>query len=429
MEAHANNGIFDGIRDTAKKRYRQGGNMAMTDIFIKNVKPTDKATGDKHADGGGMYLLVKASGKYWRMDYRHEGKRKTLALGVYPDVSLAKARDRRKDARELLADGIDPGQAKVDDKQAKMAAAANTFEVIAWAWLEKTAATRAATTHDKITSWLKKDVFPFIGNMPVANIRALDVLTTVQKMEARGAIDSAHSVKRLCGQVLRFAVASGLAERDVTTDLKGALSVANQTHHAAITEPKQAGELMRSIFAYSGHPYAIAALKLSPLVFVRPGELRSAEWTEINLDAAEWRIPGIKMKMKVDHLVPLSTQAVELLRSMQDMTGQGKYVFPSIRTQSRCMSENTINAALRGMGYSKEVMTGHGFRAMARTIMDEVLGERVDLIEHQLAHAVKDPNGRAYNRTAHLPARKAMMQRWADYLDVKTRLVIDAFSK
>ncbi len=398
--------------------------MAMTDIFIKTVKPTDKATGDKYADGGGMYLLVKTAGKYWRMDYRHDGKRKTLALGVYPDVSLANARTRRKDARELLAEGIDPGQAKIDGKQAKAAAAANTFEIVARTWLEKTAATRAATTQDKITSWLQKDVFPFIGNLPISTIKPLDVLATVQKMEARGAVDSAHSVKRLCGQVMRFAVATGLTERDVTADLKGALTVAVQKHHAAITEPAQAGALLRSIYAYTGHPYAIVALKLSPLVFVRPGELRTAEWDEIDLDAAQWRIPGAKMKMKVDHLVPLSTQAVELLRSVRGMTGEGKYVFPSIRTHSRCMSENTINAALRGMGYSKEVMTAHGFRAMARTIMDEVMGERVDLIEHQLAHAVKDVNGRAYNRTAHLPARREMMQRWSDYLD-KLRIGAD----
>jgi integrase len=253
--------------------------------------------------------------------------------------------------------------------------------------------------------------------MPVSTIKPLDVLTTVQKMEARGAIDSAHRVKQICGQVLRYGVATGLVERDVTADLKGALSVVPKTNYAAITEPKPAGELMRSIFSYTGHPYAVTALKLSPLLFVRPGELRAAEWTEIDLDTAEWRIPGEKMKMKIDHLVPLSTQAVGILRNVQAMTGHGKYVFPSIRTYERCMSENTINAALRSMGYAKETMTAHGFRAMARTIMDEVLGERVDLIEHQLAHAVKDPNGRAYNRTAHLPARREMMQRWADYLD------------
>jgi integrase len=251
--------------------------------------------------------------------------------------------------------------------------------------------------------------------MPISSIGPRDVLATVQKIETRGAIDTAQRVKQICGQVFRYAVATGSAERDVTADLKGALAAVPKSHYAAITEPKAVGALMRSIFAYAGPPYAIAALKLSPMVFVRPGELRSAEWAEIDLDAAEWQISGAKMKMKIDHIVPLSTQAVELLRHMQTMTGNGKYVFPSIRTTNRCMSENTINAALRSMGYSKELMTAHGFRAMARTIMDEVLGERVDLIEHQLAHAVKDPNGRAYNRTAHLPARREMMQRWADY--------------
>lgn len=391
--------------------------MALTDTFVKNVKPTDKPAGDKYPDGGGMYLLLKQAGKYWRMDYRYLGKRKTLALGVYPEVSLAKARQRREKARELLADGIDPGQAKREEKQSKADAAAHTFEAVARQWLKKTVANRATSTQEKVTTWLEKDVFPSIGSKPISTIGPRDVLTTVQKMEARGAIDSAHRVKQICGQVFRFAVATGSAERDVTADLKGALSAVPKANYAAITEPKQAGDLMRSIFAYTGHPYALAALKLSPLVFVRPGELRSAEWVEIDLDAAQWRIPGSKMKMGVDHMVPLSMQAVEVLREMHSLTGHGKYVFPSIRTGERCMSENTINAALRGMGYSKEAMTAHGFRAMARTIMDEVLGERVDLIEHQLAHAVKDPNGRAYNRTAHLPARREMMQRWADYLE------------
>ena len=216
---------------------------------------------------------------------------------------------------------------------------------------------------------------------------------------------------------MRYAVAVGLTERDVTTDLRGALAAIPESHFAAITDPKQAGDLMRSIFDYSGHPCTVAALKLTPLVFVRPGELRTSEWVEIDLDAAEWRIPARKMKMKIDHTVPLSIQAVELLRGVLPITGHGQFVFPSLRTGERPMSENTINAALRSMGYSKDVHTAHGFRAMARTIMDEVMGERVDLIEHQLAHAVKDPNGRAYNRTAHLPARRVMMQNWANYLD------------
>lgn len=390
--------------------------MPLTDTFVKQVKPV-KPSGDKYADGDGMYLLVKPVGKYWRMDYRYLGKRKTLALGIYPEVPLAKARKRREKARELLADGIDPGQAKQKEKQARINAAAHTFEVVARTWLKKTSANRAASTQEKVTNWLEKNVIPFIGNKPISEIRSRDVLMAVQKMEARGAIDSAHRVKQICGQVFRYAVATGIAERDVTSDLKGALATVPKGNYAAITEPKLVGNLMRSIHEYAGHPYATTALKLAPLVFVRPGELRSAEWVEIDLDAAEWRIPSRKMKMGVDHIVPLSRQAVEMLRTIHALTGHGKYVFPSIRTDERCMSENTLNAALRSMGYSKEVMTAHGFRAMARTILDEILDERVDFIEHQLAHMVKDPNGRAYNRTAHLPARHAMMQRWADYLD------------
>lgn len=390
--------------------------MALTDTFVKQVKLV-KSTGDKYTDGEGMYLLVLPSGKYWRMDYRFLGKRKTLALGVYPATSLAKARQRRADVREKLADGIDPALAKRAERDAMTVAASQTFELVAREWLLKSAADRAETTQIKVTGWLEKDVFPFIGKMPISAIKPRDVLVTVQKMETRGAVDSAHRVKQICGQVFRFAVASGLAERDVTADLRGALATPATTNYAAITDPSAVARLMRSIHGYAGHPYSIAALRLSPLVFQRPGEVRAMEWTELDLDAAEWRIPGSKMKMKNDHIVPLATQVVEILRGLHPLTGHGKYVFPSIRTGERCMSENTINAALRSMGYSKEVMTAHGFRAMARTILDEVLGERPDLIEHQLAHAVKDPNGRAYNRTAHLPARRLMMQRWADYLD------------
>lgn len=391
--------------------------MALTDTFVRQVKATSEA-GNKHADGGGMYLFVKGAGKYWRMDYRFLDKRKTLALGVYPDVSLAKARKRRDEARELLADGIDPGQHKRDKKLEQVIAATNTFETVARQWLAKTAANRAAITQEKVTAWLEHNVFPFIGSKPISIIGPRDVLAAVRLIEERGAFDSAHRIKQICGQVFRFAVAEGVAERDVTADLRGALAAVPKGHYAAITEPREVGELMRSIHGYAGHPYTVAALKLSPLLFVRPGELRAAEWAEIDLDAAEWRIPGAKMKMRIDHIVPLSTQAVELLRAVHKLSGHGRYVFPSIRTGERCMSENTINAALRGLGYSKEVMTAHGFRATARTILDEVLGERVDLIEHQLAHAVRDPNGRAYNRTSHLPARREMMQRWANYLDV-----------
>ena len=392
--------------------------MALTDTFVKNVKPTGSVAGDKHTDGQGLYLHVKEAGKYWRMSYRYIGRQKTLALGIYPAVSLAKARRRRDQARELLADGVDPSFVKRQEKQAKADAAANTFEAAARMWLTKTAAKRAEVTQTRIARLLELDVFPFIGNMPLSTIGPRDVLDrAVRKIEARGSIDTAHRAMQICGQVFRYAVAVGSAERDVTVDLRGALAAIPESHFSAITEPNHAAELMRSIFDYTGHPCTVAALKLTPLVFVRPGERRTAEWAVMDLDAAEWRIPGSKMKMKNDHIVPLSAQAVALLRSVHPISGHGRYVFPSLRTGERPMSENTINAALRGMGYSKDVHTAHGFRAMARTIMDEVLGERVDLIEHQLAHAVKDPNGRAYNRTAHLPARRLMMQRWADYLD------------
>lgn len=366
-----------------------------------------------------MYLEVMPNGtRFWRMAYRQaNGKKNRLTFGKYPEVSLAEARDKRLAARKQLAQGVDPGRTKREEKQAREKAALNTFEAVARAWLARTAAERAASTQEKNTAWLERNIFPAIGALPISTIKPWDVLSALRVIEKRGAIESAHKIKQLCGQVFRFAVASGLADRDMTVDLRGALSAVPEAHYAAITDPKEAAELLRAIDAYNGHAYAVAALKLAPLVFVRPGELRSAEWSEIDLDAAEWRIPGSKMKMGQDHIVPLATQAVALLRELHAMTGHGKFVFPSVRTSTRCMSENTVNAALRGMGYSKDVMTGHGFRAMARTIMDEVLGERVDLIEHQLAHAVKDPNGRAYNRTAHLPARRLMMQRWADYLD------------
>ena len=389
----------------------------LTDTAVRNAKPKEKTY--TLGDGDGMYLEITPTGtRFWRMAYRQpNGKQNRLTFGKCPEVTLAEARSKRLAARKLLAQGVDPARARREEKQSNATAALHTFEAVARAWLAKTAADRADSTQDKNTAWLERNIFPTIGALPISTIRPKDVLTALQLIEARGAIESAHKIKQLCGQVFRFAVASGLADRDVTADLRGALSAVPEAHYAAITAPKEAGELLRSIDAYNGHAYAIAALKLAPLVFVRPGELRTAEWSEIDLDAAEWRIPGSKMKMGQDHIVPLARQAVELLRALDAMTGHGSFVFPSVRTGARCMSENTINAALRGMGFSKDVMTGHGFRAMARTIMDEELGERVDLIEHQLAHAVKDPNGRAYNRTAHLPARRLMMQRWADYLD------------
>jgi len=391
--------------------------MPLNDTFLRKLKHSGAPAGDKHTDGQGMHLLVKEAGKYWRLNYRFNGKQKTLALGVYPTITLAAARTRRDAARLLLAEGQDPGEAKARAKQGRGEAAAHTFETLAREWMKKTASTRASSTQEKNSAWLERNIYPEIGAMPIATITPVDVLRAISKIEARGAIESAHKIKQICGQVFRYAVSSGLAERDVTADLRGALAAIPRTHYASITEPPAVAALLRSIDGYTGHPYAAAALKLAPLVFVRPGMLRSMEWAEIDLPAAEWRVPAAKMKMGVEHLVPLAKQAVEILRAMERLTGGGRYVFPSIRTADRCMSENTINAALRGLGYDNTQMTGHGFRAMARTIMDEVLGERVDLIEHQLAHQVKDVHGRAYNRTAHLPARREMMQRWADYLD------------
>lgn len=391
--------------------------MPLTDARIRTLKPNGKSAGVKYSDTLALHLLVKEAGKYWRMSYRFNGKQRVLALGVYPTVPLARARQLRDEARQLISRGIDPMQAKRQQRAAATAASMHTFEAVARNWLCKVSPDRAVSTQEKNTAWLERNVFPAIGNMPIASIRPKDVLGVLQKIEARGAIESAHKIKQLCGQVFRYAVAADLTDRDVTADLRGALSPIPTRHYAAITDPLDAAQLLRSIRAYSGHPYACAALKLAPMLFVRPGELRYAEWSEINFESGEWKIPGSKMKMSQDHIVPLSSQALEVLRSIHALTGDGKYVFPSIRSSERCMSENTLNAALRSMGYSKEVMTAHGFRAMARTILEEVLCERVDLIEHQLAHAVRDPLGRAYNRTAHLPARKVMMQRWADYLD------------
>jgi len=391
--------------------------MPLSDTFVRQVKHTGAKAGDKHTDGDGMYLHVSSTGKYWRLNYRFSGKQKTLALGVYPAVSLSAARKKREAARALLAAGTDPSAAKQEEKRIAARASVDTFQAVGREWLAKSSARRGETTQARVVSWLEKNIFPAIGHVPIADLRARDVLDAVRIIEQRGAIDSAKRVLGYCGQIFQYAIATEAVTVDVTAGLYRALETKQQQHYAAITSPAQVGALLRSIDAYHGHPFVTAALRIAPLVFVRPGELRTAEWEEIDLDAAEWRIPGAKMKMGVEHIVPLANQAVVLLRDLHRITGAGRYVFPSIRTGSRPMSDNTVNAALRGMGYSKDVMTGHGFRAMARTMLDEVLGERVDLIEHQLAHQVKDVNGRAYNRTAHLPARRAMMQRWADYLD------------
>ena len=389
--------------------------MALSDTKIKGTKTSEKQI--KLFDGGGLFLLVTPSGgKLWRLKYRHEGKEKLLALGAYPEISLADARQRRDEARKQVAHGIDPAAVRKAQKQAETEET-ETFEVIAREWHTKFTHTWTPGHAVKLLSALKRDLFPWIGARPIKELKAPELLASLQRIEGRGALETAHRMRGLLGQIFRYAVATGRAERDPVADLRGALPQPHENHHAAITDPKEVAPLLRAIDGYQGHFVVKCALRLAPMLFVRPGELRHAEWAEIDLDESVWNIPASKMKMKEPHLVPLSDQAVEILRELQPLTGTSRYVFPSARSYARPMSNNAILAALRRMGFSKDEMTGHGFRAMARTILDEVLQVRPDFIEHQLAHAVRDPNGRAYNRTAHLVERRKMMQTWADYLD------------
>lgn len=389
--------------------------MALTDTKIRNSKPSEKPV--KLFDGGGLFLLVTPqSSKLWRMKYRVQGKEKLLALGSYPEISLLDARGRRDDARRLLAHGIDPGSLRKAQKQAATEET-ETFEVIAREWHEKFQSTWTPGHAVTIMSRLQRDLFPWIGKRPIKEIKAPELLAALRRVESRGALESAHRIRTIAGQVFRYAVATGRSERDPSSDLKGALPQPGKKHLAAITDPEEAAQLLRAIDSYQGSFVVKCAMKLAPLFFVRPGELRHAEWEEFDFDEALWKIPAEKMKIRQPHLVPLSAQALEILRELKQLTGVSKYVFPSARNMARPMSNNAILAALRRMGYEKDSMTAHGFRAMARTILDEVLQFRPDFIEHQLAHAVRDPNGRAYNRTAHLEERRKMMQKWADYLD------------
>lgn len=388
--------------------------MPLTDTAVKNAKSAIKSF--RLFDRDGLYLEVSPSGgKWWRFKYRYARKEKRLSLGVYPDVDLRKARKRTNEARQLLADGIDPSKNRKAIKAAREDRAANSFEVVAREWIAKQMPNWAQSHGSRVLARLERDIFPWIGGRPVAEVTAPELLTALRRVENRGALETAHRALNTCGQVLRYAIATGRARHDPSGDLRGALSPVGGGHFAAVTDPKRAGELLRMIDAYEGTLIVRCALRLAPLVFVRPGELRKAEWAHIDLDESEWRY--IVSKTNTPHIVPLSTQAVAVLQELQPLTGRGRWVFSSARTSERPMSDNAILAAMRRMGISKEEMSGHGFRAMARTMLDEVLGVRPDFIEHQLAHAVRDPNGRAYNRTAHLPERHKMMQRWADYLD------------
>lgn len=388
--------------------------MALTDIAVRSAKPEAKPR--KLADERGLFLLVHPNGsKYWRLKYRFGGKEKLLALGVYPDISLADARQRRDEARKLLANDVDPGTLKQQAKRAIKENAVNSFEAIAREWFAKNLHTWAPSHAEKIISRLERDVFPWLGSKPVAEINAPTVLDVLRRIEGRGTLDTAHRAKGNISQVMRYAIATGRAERDPCPDLRGALPPAKENNLPSITDPVQVGQLLRAIQAFRGTLVVQSALRLAPLLFVRPGELRRAEWAGFDLDKAEWRY--FVTKTKTEHSVPLSTQAVAILRELQALTGHGRFVFPG-RDPLKAMSDAAINAALRRMGYdTKTEITGHGFRAMARTILAEELHIRAEVIEHQLAHRVPDALGTAYNRTKFLQERRSMMQLWADYLD------------
>lgn len=395
--------------------------MALSDIKVKALKAGIKPDGTttskayKVTDEKGLYLEVKPTGsKLWRFKYRFAGKEKLLSVGIYPDVSLKQARAKRDKLRNQIAGGIDPSVIRKAEKQSH--AGQLSFEYVTREWHQKHQHRWSEKHTQKTIRRFEKEVFPWIGSKSINDIKAPELLAVLRRIESRGILDTAHRVHQQCGQVFRYAVATGRAERDPSTDLKGALPPVKVKHHASIIEPQQIGGLLRAISGYSGSFVTVCALKLAPLVFARPGELRHAEWTEFDLEKAEWRIPADKMKMPSVHIVPLSKQAIAVIEALKPLTGTGKYLFPSIRTVTRPMSENTVNGALRRLGYTGDEMVGHGFRSMASTILNEQ-GWNRDAIERQLAHSERDGVRAAYNYAEYLPERKRMMQSWADYLD------------
>jgi integrase len=389
--------------------------MSLTEMKIRKAKPREKFY--KLTDGDGLYMHVsEKGGKWWRFKYRYNGKYKLLSFGTYPEISLLDARQRRDDARKLLANKIDPGAVRKAQKQAETEST-ETFEIVAREWHDKFKSKWTEGHAQKLLRQLELNIFPWIATRPIKEIRAPELLAVLRRTESRGVLEGAHRLRGICSQVFRYALATGRCERNPAQDLIGSLSPAKEKHLAAVTDPKKVRELLLAIDGYSGSYVVKLALQLSPLVFTRPGELRHMEWSEVDFENALWSIPAEKMKMREPHLVPLSRQAIKILKEVKGLTGQSKYAFPSGRTFARPMSNNAILAALRRMGYTKEEMTPHGFRAMARTILDEVLQIRPDFIEAQLAHRVLDPLGRSYNRTQHLDERRKMMQTWADYLD------------
>ncbi|MEI6300958.1 MAG: integrase arm-type DNA-binding domain-containing protein [Betaproteobacteria bacterium] len=391
--------------------------MPLTNTEILRAKPGAKPI--RLFDGGGSYLEIRPTGaKLWRFKYRIDGKEKLLALGAYPEVSLVKARQKRDEARALLASGTDPSEQRKTAKERRAGLAENTFEVIGREWYSKNVPTLAVTTKEKLIKRLEGDVFPWIGAKPIASITAADLIKVIERIEQRGALEIARRVHNSMGRIFRYAVGRGIVSRDPSRDieLRDILPPENVKHHASLTEPKAVGGLLRAIEGFTGAFVTQCALRLAPLVFVRPGELRHAEWAEFDFDKAEWRIPAGKMKMKEQHIVPLSVQAVAVLKEIQPLTGTGRYVFPSVRGGARPMSENTVGAALRRLGFTKDEMTGHGFRSMASTLLHE-LGLPHAVIERQLAHGERNKVSAAYNFAEHLPERRKMMQQWADYLE------------
>lgn len=387
--------------------------MPLTDVTIRNAKPAEKPV--RMFDGGGLYLEISpAGGKLWRLKYRCDGKEKRLALGAYPEIGLKDARERRGEARKLLANGVDPGENRKAVKASRSGLTENCFEPICREWLGHRKSTVEEAQHLKTLTRMEHDVFPWLGAKPITEITAPDVLGVLRRIDERGARFTAHRVRSEISRAFRYAIATGRAERDPCPDLKGAIPAAKETHFASITTPKEVAELLRAIDAFRGTFVVKSALLLAPLLFVRPGELRQAEWSDFDLDKAEWRY--LITKTKTEHLVPLAPQALAILRELHSLTGGRRYVFPG-RDPHKAMSGAAVNAALRRMGYdTRTEITGHGFRAMARTILHEELGTDPAVIEHQLGHAVPDALGGAYNRTKFIEARRAMMTRWADYL-------------
>ena len=383
----------------------------LSDAKIRSLKPKERPY--EVYDDRGLYMVVNPNGsRWWRFKYKYDRRERGISLGVYPDVTLQHAREQLQEARQLLARGLDPSAQRRTAKIAK----ADTFKVIAEEWLEMQAERLAPITMTKARWILGSFVYPRLGSRPIGAITAPEVLAVLRPIESRGMNETAHRALQRCGQIFRYAIATGRATRDITSDLRGALAPVVVENRAAITEPAKIGALLRAIDDYIGHPATLMALKLSPLVFLRPSELRAAEWSEIDLQAAEWRVPAARMKMRERHIVPLASQAVAILRELRSVTGKGRYLFPSLRTSDRPMSVNTVNAALRRLGYASDEMTGHGFRAMACTCLNE-LGWHPDVIELQMAHAERNKVRAAYNRAERLAERRKMMQAWADYLD------------